>query len=72
MMTNRTGLGADGNSNGSYAIDGSLGIGEAIQLIGFGAKTDPDPNIQGDAGTYAYLLEANRNTKKLTIFTSPA
>jgi len=66
MMTNRTGLGADGNSNGSYAIDGSLGIGEAIQLIGFGANTDPDPNIQGDTGTYAYLLEGNRNTKTLT------
>ena len=67
MMTNRTGLGTDKNSNSSYAIDASLGIGENIQLIGFAAKSDPDKNIQNsDVGTYSYLLEANRNTKRLT------
>ena len=64
MMTNRTGLGTDKNSNSSYAIDASLGIGENIQLIGFAAKSDPDKNIQNnDVATYSYLLEANRNTK---------
>tara|TARA_B100000949_G_scaffold47027_1_gene40759 strand:+ start:2782 stop:4995 length:2214 start_codon:yes stop_codon:yes gene_type:complete len=67
IMTNRTGLGTDGNLNNSYAIDASLGVGEAIQFIGFAAKSDPDQDIQnGDTGTYAYLLESNRNTKTLT------
>ena len=67
IMTNRTGLGTDGNLNNSYAIDGSFGVGEAIQFIGFAAKSDPDQDNQdGDTGTYAYLLESNRNTKTLT------
>ena len=67
MMTNKTRLGTDGNSNNSYSIDGTLGIGETIQLIGFAAKSDLDQEIQDDdTGTYAYLLEANRNTKTLT------
>ena len=67
MMTNRTGLGTIKNSNTSYAIDASLGIGDKIQLIGFAAKTGTDQNTQnGDVGTYSYLIEANRNTKRLT------
>ena len=67
MMTNKTRLGTDGNSNNSYSIDGTLGIGETIQLIGFAAKSDLDQEVQDDdTGTYAYLLEANRNTKTLT------
>ena len=67
MMTNRTGLGTIKNSNTSYAIDASLGIGDNIQLIGFAAKTGAKQNTQnGDVGTYSYLIEANRNTKRLT------
>jgi hypothetical protein len=59
-------LGYDGYTNRAYAIDGALGIGEATQLIGFAAKTDPPPGIDGDAGSYAYMLEANRNTQAFT------
>ena len=66
ITTDRTGLGDDGYSNRAYAIDGALGIGEATQLIGFAAKTDPPLGIEGDAGSYAYMLEANRNTQAFT------
>ena len=66
IATDRTGLADDGYTNRAYAIDGTLGIGESTQLIGFAAKTDPPPGIDGDAGSYAYMLEANRNTQAFT------
>jgi len=66
IATDRTGLEDDGYTNRAYAIDGTLGIGESTQLIGFAAKTDPPPGIDDDAGSYAYMLEANRNTQAFT------
>ena len=66
MVTRKKGLGDDGYINQSYSVDGALGIGEAIQLIGFAAKTDPAPGIKGDNDSYAYVLEANRNTQSFT------
>ena len=63
IATDRTGLEDDGYTNRAYAIDGTLGIGESTQIIGFAAKTDPPPGIDDDAGSYAYMLEANRNTE---------
>ena len=52
--------------NQSYSVDGALGIGDAIQLIGFAAKTDPAPGIKGNNDSYAYVLEANRNKQSFT------
>ena len=66
MVTRKKGLGDDGYINQSYSIDGALGIGDAIQLIGFAAKTDPAPGIKGNNDSYAYVLEANRNTQSFT------
>ena len=66
MVTRKKGLGDDGYINQSYSIDGALGIGDAIQLIGFAAKTDPVPGIKGNNDSYAYVLEANRNTQSFT------
>ena len=66
MVTRKKGLGDGGYINQSYSVDGALGIGEAIQLIGFAAKTDPAPGIKGDNDSYAYVLEANRNTQSFT------
>lgn len=66
MVTRKKGLGDDGYINQSYSIDGALGIGDAIQLIGFAAKTDPSPGIKGNNDSYAYVLEANRNTQSFT------
>ena len=66
MVTRKKGLGDGGYINQSYSIDGALGIGDAIQLIGFAAKTDPAPGIKGNNDSYAYVLEANRNTQSFT------
>ena len=66
MVTRKKGLGDAGYINQSYSIDGALGIGDAIQLIGFAAKTDPAPGIKGNNDSYAYVLEANRNTQSFT------
>ena len=66
MVTRKKGLGDDGYINQSYSIDGALGIGDAIQLIGFAARTDPAPGIKGNNDSYAYVLEANRNTQSFT------
>ena len=65
MVTNRQGLGDNGYTNNAYSFDGALGIGEAIQLTAFAAITDPAQNIE-NKNTYAYVLEANRNTKSFT------
>ena len=65
MVTNRQGLGENGYTNNAYSFDGALGIGEAIQLTAFAAITDPAQNIE-NKNTYAYVLEANRNTKSFT------
>ena len=65
MVTNRRGLGENGYTNNAYSFDGALGIGEAIQLTAFAAITDPAQNIE-NKNTYAYVLEANRNTKSFT------
>ena len=66
MVTRKKGLGDAGYINQSYSVDGALGIGDAIQLIGFAAKTDPAPGIKGNNDSYAYVLEANRNTQSFT------
>ena len=66
MITRKKGLGDAGYINQSYSVDGALGIGDAIQLIGFAAKTDPAPGIKGNNDSYAYVLEANRNTQSFT------
>ena len=66
MITRKKGLGDAGYINQSYSLDGALGIGDAIQLIGFAAKTDPAPGIKGNNDSYAYVLEANRNTQSFT------
>ena len=66
MITRKKGLGDAGYINQSYSFDGALGIGDAIQLIGFAAKTDPVPGIKGNNDSYAYVLEANRNTQSFT------
>ncbi|MFL3025176.1 MAG: DUF5916 domain-containing protein [Candidatus Neomarinimicrobiota bacterium] len=65
MVTNRQGLGENGYTNNAYSFDGALGIGEAIQLTAFAAITDPAQNVE-NKNTYAYVLEANRNTKSFT------
>ena len=65
MVTNRQGLGDNGYTNNAYSFDGALGIGEAIQLTAFAAITNPAQNIE-NKNTYAYVLEANRNTKSFT------
>ena len=65
MVTNRQGLGENGYTNNAYSFDGALGIGEAIQLTAFAAMTDPAQNVE-NKNTYAYVLEANRNTKSFT------
>mgnify|MGYP001164973383 FL=1 len=65
MVTNRRGLGENGYTNNAYSFDGALGIGEAIQLTAFAAITDPAQNVE-NKNTYAYVLEANRNTKSFT------
>ena len=66
MVTRKKGLGDAGYINQSYSVDGALGIGDAIQLIGFAARTDPAPGIKGNNDSYAYVLEANRNTQSFT------
>lgn len=65
MVTNRQGLGENSYTNNAYSFDGALGIGEAIQLTAFAAMTDPAQNVE-NKNTYAYVLEANRNTKSFT------
>ena len=66
MVTNRQGLGPDGVTSTSYSVDGALGIGKTIQLIGFAARTEPLPGAEDTGGNYAYVLEANRNTQSFT------
>ena len=65
MVTNRQGLGENGYTNSSYSFDGALGIGETIQLTAFAATTDPAQDVENKK-TYAYVLEANRNTQAFT------
>jgi len=65
MVTNRQGLGKNGYTNSSYSFDGALGIGETIQLTAFAATTDPAQDVENKK-TYAYVLEANRNTQAFT------
>ncbi len=48
------------------SVDGALGIGKTIQLIGFAARTEPLPGTEDTGGNYAYVLEANRNTQSFT------
>lgn len=65
LMTSKNDLGSDA-SNKAYALDGALGIGETVQLIGFLASSDPPKESENTTGAYAYMLEANRNTQAFT------
>ena len=55
-----------GYNNKAYAIDGAIGIGETVQLKAFAATSDLPDEAETTDGSYAYMLEANRNTQALT------
>ena len=65
LITSKNVLNSSAN-NRAYALDGAYGIGETIQLKGFLATSDLPADSDNNGDSYAYMLEANRNTQALT------
>ena len=65
LITSKNDLNSSAN-NKAYALDGAYGIGETIQLKGFLATSDLPADSDNNGDSYAYMLEANRNTQALT------
>ena len=68
MYTALNHLGENAYVNKSYALDAQLGIGELSKIIAFAGFTDT-PELNKDK-SYAFRLEAARDTKSISTVTS--
>ncbi|MAP70707.1 MAG: hydrolase, partial [Candidatus Marinimicrobia bacterium] len=68
MYTALNHLGENAYVNQSYAFDAQLGIGELSKIIAFAGFTDT-PGLSKD-NSYAFRLEAARDTKSISTVTS--
>src|SRR5207253_1270167 len=61
IAVNRVAVDSTGNRNGTYGLDGRIGLGEAITIDAWGAKTET-PNTRTDE--FAYSARAAYSTAR--------